>query len=1122
MLNDTLSLPGNGAVFDELTDRIGRRRAIAFVGAGASADLYPMWNECIRTLAELAVRERKVDAEVARYWLTDPALSPQQRVESIAHRLGERTYREFLRTTFAEKKGSNGKRYTRVHELLMSLPFRGYVTTNYDPALDFARGEIRSHCRTTGTPTWRDDAVVNDWLTGDIFDESDACPILWVHGFSELPETIVLNAGEYSTAYSRRVYQGMFRRLWQQDRLVFVGFGFADPRFTFMVSEILEQVRDAAAAPRHIALIAVDPSDNLAVLEERRLRMVADYGIDPLFYGAPTRSDRSQDHSRLIEILETLSKRCGTAAAPREASPPIAETSVEELWVHETTNDALFIGRSDERTQLNRWVRDPAIRVIGVSAVGGTGKTALVGQWLRQTDGWLTRPFNGVFAWSFYRDRDSTEFVKSFANWATRSLGLHDLDPGSPMKSAISAIRRRQLVVLLDGLELLQEGPNEVRYGSFLDPLLREFLTTACHSTHGSVIVLTSRFRFADLDRFLGTSFHQLDLTGLDDDQGAAHLADLGVSATDHERARVSDYLSGHPLALRVFAEALPDPQKETPFDFLSGTFNAANLSRSSPLVDKIKHLLTFYEQRLPRQEVRLLSVVALFHAPVSESVIVRLTRSVMVEESAFPLPSDSVLGADLQRLVSRGILMQEVDALGRGYIAHPILRDYFRETFFRADARTSLLAANLLTEQPSRHLNANGAELLIAAMDVLVGSGHLYEANDLYRGRLSDGRAFMDLGAPLLGLRAAMVFVSHENRRAACQKILTRGRLAYYLNEVGLCAWLTGQYDLAARFYADSNAIDRELVGRDGEIPASLGSGLRNEAHVMVCIGRLEEALRLAKSTLDAHEYSPSMRWDHDSKGKALVLTGWIRMLMGDIHNAVNEFVAADPDVARGVRWCEALVRGGLARQAQIASTRYLAYSDSFEVTARYQWVLALCAIELKDSKAVELHIKIAEEHCRSGQLLFDLARVHVTAARSALLRDDPRAAEQQIAEALALAQPRNMKLVLADALAVRGRIRVRLARDRDQLASALDDAEEALRIGRESQYAWAERDALFLQADVYTLLARKESRFTAMAAAAESTGTKLAKRLGIGESEIHAAAQGRSRRPKLLDFLK
>ena len=253
-IEDVLAVAGNRPVFEALASILGAGKATAFVGAGASAPMYPLWGKFIKLLADHAVAEGKAEEKDAKRWKADTTANPQQRVNVILRKLGEPLYRSFLRATFGPRKGPDGRRYTATHGALLRLPFRAYVTTNYDPALEFARAELRQSL-STGTPTWEDDDEVYRWRTGDVL--ADDCPMLWIHGYWQRPAGIVLNAGEYSQAYKPGIYRETFKELWVRERLAFLGFGFNDPRFTFMVGEFLRDLGEANAVPRHVAILGL-------------------------------------------------------------------------------------------------------------------------------------------------------------------------------------------------------------------------------------------------------------------------------------------------------------------------------------------------------------------------------------------------------------------------------------------------------------------------------------------------------------------------------------------------------------------------------------------------------------------------------------------------------------------------------------------------------------------------------------------------------------------------------------------------------------------------------------------------------------------------------------------------
>lgn len=1064
-LGDILSLPGNRPVFDALKHQLAADQAVAFVGAGASAGLYPMWGTFIGQLADYAVAQGKAEPRDAARWKSDNTSTPQVRVNVILRKLGEPLYRTFLKDSFSPRKGADGKRYTPTHAALMRLPFRGFVTTNYDPALEFARTELRPQCLNAGTPTWEDDDEVYGWRTGDAFRKE--CPILWAHGYWQRPSGIVLNSGEYSQAYKAGIYRDTFKELWIREHLVFVGFGFADPQFTFMVGECLRDSQASDHPARHIAILgwpmAGDGSPPDAdELAEKRDVLEADYHVRVLFYPV-----QGYDHSALGVLLDAL--------APQPATPPpsplpvaVASSALAARWVHETTDDAKFTGRAEEMARLNRWVRDPTVRVIGLCAVGGTGKTALTGHWLKATDGWRSRPFAGLFAWSFYQDRSTTHCLDALLHWAHEVLARPKPHAKTDLTDAATRLlREHPLVVVLDGLEVLQEGPDDARHGSFLDGELREFLHAVCQlEDGGSLVLLTSRFVFADLERHLGGAFHQLDLPGLDPEEGARLLRDLGVRGSAQDRETISERLDGHPLGLRIFAGALPDGERDAPFSFLNHAFSTGEITPGAPLNDKLLRLLSFYEKQLPPEQVRLLSVVALFRSPVAEETILRLARGLFGEDPA--PPHEAALTTALRRLHRDHILTREPIRDDHGYAAHPVLRDHFRRVLLRGGADTARRAADLLKGSPAdeKPTCVEEIEPVLLAIELLLDADEFRAASELYGGRLDYGRIFLNLPAMPEGLACALGFVRDEARRERCQELLGLRRLSFFLNNVGLFANNGGHYELAMRSYSDAAAIDRNQ--NDSK---NLITDLRNESELGIALGRLADAQQSATEALDL----AIAEKDEEAICDSLASRASATSQAGRVSDAADDFARAnelekknDADgdelySLRGLQWAELHLRTGhpvMAAKRTAANLRVCAHHSWNGTVARCHAMLAACAVTEGRLDDAEAEIRLAEPVLRRGQILLELAKLHLTAGALALARKDAPGALHEAAEALTLAASRGMRLVHADALVLRGQARL-LAGDSDR---ARDDAEEGLRIARDCGYPWAERDALRL----------------------------------------------------------
>ncbi|MHC1788674.1 SIR2 family protein [Solidesulfovibrio sp.] len=1124
---------GNEPVLEKLKDTLNNtRKPIAFVGAGASAGLYPLWGRFIEDLADHAVAAGKAEPGDAARWKKDTVSSPQRRVDTIVRKLEEGGYRAFLKTVFGPRRGSDGNCFTPLHAALMRLPFAGYVTSNYDPALDFARAKLRD-VLSSGTPTWQDEHEVYDWRTGDVF-KPDACPILWLHGFWQRPEGIVLNTGEYAQAYKQGIYRDTLKDIWVREHLAFVGFGFNDPQFTFMVGEFLRDL--PSVPPRHIAILGWDmPADgsppDAAEIKEKRAGLEADYHVRALFYPV-----QGGDHSGLLVVLDDLLAGCA-CAVPSPASVPApapAAPSWPARWVHETSDDEAFVGRVESMDTLNRWVRDPAVRVVAACAVGGTGKTALVGHWLKQTDGWRSRDFAGLFGWSFYQERDAKVFLRALLAWAHEAFGWPEPESETHrLSEAFRFLGRHAVVLVLDGLEVLQEAGDDavgsVRHGTFLDADLRELLHGLCEGAGMvSLAVLTSRFTFADMERHLGTAFHQLELSGLEDEQGASLLDRLLVRGSAGDRREVSRRLEGHPLALRVFSQALPETERGLPLAFLEQVFSLGQLPEGSPLSDKVRRLLEFYEKRLPENTVRLLGVVALFRSPVGEDTIVRLARKLFGRKRKHPLPDAGALSRSLAELHQSGILSREpLLEGGHGYACHPILRDHFRSVFVKAGVGQVRTAADLLAGQPAkqRPQSVREIESVLLAIELLLLAGEVKAADDLYKGRLENGKLFQIIPAPREWLACCLGFIRNAEHRKSLERKLSRSRLGFYLNAAGLSSTQCGEFQVGLLFYGDAIQLHREIRSVINE-----SISLQNVAELHIFLGNIrksvdcsEEALSLVVLKDDSEEYIDCLSY-----------SGWALSVFGRLIEAIEAFSRANALSKRsdqdgdelysipGMMWAELYWRTchvALADRRTRANMRICQRNGWNADIARCHWMLAACALSSGNLDEAEIALQEAEPIIHNGPMLFELARAHLTGGALALAKGETPAALHRAAEALNLAAPRGMKLVHADALVLRGKARLEdVAREpQDRANMALDDAAEARRMAVGCGYPWAERDALRLEIEARTrradLLAPHEPESAARdrqaAAKAREAAEVLDRRLTLTEADLARADQ-------------
>jgi hypothetical protein len=303
----TDNIAGNYYTYSKLVEWIRRGQAIAFVGAGASIELYGGWGELIEALITAAISRVGVSDGETTFWRKHAPRRPQNIVRAIKRSFGEdRAFNEILTNYFKPKLHyKTAKTYTPVHKAIIELPFQGIVTTNYDNCLLDAQQDCRPDIKPQ-YGTWKDEATVTDWHTRDI-SENHRCPLLYAHGIWNRPDTIILDNDTYREAYKDGNYLRMFQELWRSQHLVLVGVGFSDSWVDRVIDDILTYVVHSGSV-RHIAILGIREKDLDQVRSLRDLMQNA-YNAYVYFYiiNEQVIGDKIQeDHSQLLDLLLQL------------------------------------------------------------------------------------------------------------------------------------------------------------------------------------------------------------------------------------------------------------------------------------------------------------------------------------------------------------------------------------------------------------------------------------------------------------------------------------------------------------------------------------------------------------------------------------------------------------------------------------------------------------------------------------------------------------------------------------------------------------------------------------------------------------------------------------------------
>ena len=782
----------NGPGLTALREYLASGEAVAFLGAGVSAPLYPLWAGLIGELVDAAAG--RLDDREAATFRAMALSSPEEVVEIVRQQLGVAGYREVLRQVLrARVDQESGRSWTPVQELVCRCAFKAVVTTNYDPGIVNARMRVRPDALATGFTTWEDELGLDRWRTGDVFGETEL-PVLFAHGQHNRPDSVVLATTEYRRAYAGKLPQVLARLL--DGHLAWIGFSFADQRIAAVLREIADRTGtriDPGGAPRHVAVMAWDPDaeGNDPGVLARRAEIA--YGAQLVLYPAA-----KGDHSALGRLLADLTDdRFRPAADPPARPPPTARRAARAAawrglgiavrWVPEAEPVEHFTGRAEELARLDRWAADPQVALVGVTAWGGAGKTALVTRWVQGGGPGRRAGVRGVFGWSFYADPSAEHWAAGLLEWARQDLRITLVGPGRLADAVLSLVRAMPLVLVLDGLEVVQEGPAGGGFGRLLDGALREVLAGACQLRHGGLVLLTSRFPFADLEGFDGTSARMLEVPPFTPAEGAALLAAAGGGwLPEDQRRDLVRAVDGHALATGVLAGLLAARPPAGDLAALRAELDAAARTDT-----RVARVLEFYAARLAEPDRYLLAAVSLFARPVPTEAVLAVARARGVRIPAGRVDPGRGAGRGAGPAGRAGLLAPRRDNLrpppGPGHLpppGHGRRRDRRRDHPGRAASREG--------DQPGRRA-ARGRGHRAAAGRRPVAARRRYVPEPCQR----SPAVWQTLPAARLGQRAAAAFVATPARRDACATQLSLDRLGFYLNEVGLFALNAG--DLAA-----------------------------------------------------------------------------------------------------------------------------------------------------------------------------------------------------------------------------------------------------------------------------------------------------------------------------------
>jgi SIR2-like domain len=293
---------------------IASGEAIAFVGAGLSAPLrYPSWPALLAKLHDRANQFSQFNPPETTK--ADALLYAEEICNHFTAHNALPEFKNILGREYAPRP--SGANFSPTHNRLVKLPFRTFVTTNYDSCLELALSdnEIRE-----GKPPCPDSSVIikkngQDRHRVSFFLRSITESggnrdrrIAHLHGRHDDTENIILTTSDYVESYGVTLngkqpqhYQVTLHRLlvWSllaTRKMVFFGCSMDDPYIKVFLNMVARDLWEQGQMS-HFVVLPIDEGSALSVdgLSQQLLR----FGLQPVFF-----DNCRADFSKLDQLLD--------------------------------------------------------------------------------------------------------------------------------------------------------------------------------------------------------------------------------------------------------------------------------------------------------------------------------------------------------------------------------------------------------------------------------------------------------------------------------------------------------------------------------------------------------------------------------------------------------------------------------------------------------------------------------------------------------------------------------------------------------------------------------------------------------------------------------------------------
>ncbi|MBD1837314.1 tetratricopeptide repeat protein [Coleofasciculus sp. FACHB-64] len=325
-------------------------------------------------------------------------------------------------------------------------------------------------------------------------------------------------------------------------------------------------------------------------------------------------------------------------------------------------------GRMEERQKIGEWMADGNIRLIGITGLGGFGKSTLAAK--------IYDDDSAEFDKKFWADVSRRVTFTELARRVLLRLGLSPptveaIPELSLVDALVNHLREGRYLLVIDNLESLLQHD-----GRWLDAIYEQFFHGWLGCGGKSVILVTTRER-PDLPEI---KLKWLPLLGLSPAEGANLLRALGILGTETELQEFAKKAEGHPLLLTLVAGFLrAEEESEPQISHLQryGLADVAQLVTDEKLKGLHRGKIDIWMRlvldasfnRLSDKLQKLLLNLSVYRIPSNAAMAVA------------QLPGENVSEQDLRQLARRSLLQEERDKNGgRWFQFHPFILAYVKQ----------------------------------------------------------------------------------------------------------------------------------------------------------------------------------------------------------------------------------------------------------------------------------------------------------------------------------------------------------------------------------------------------------------------------------------------------------